>query len=328
MRASRLLSLLMLLQMRGRMTARALADELEVSVRTIHRDVEALGAAGVPVFAERGREGGFRLLGGFRTRLTGLTGAEAEALPLAGLGAIAADLGLDRVLAAAQLKLMASLPADAAARVGRIAERFYLDPTAWYRRPELPPALRDVAHAVWSQRRLQLEYASWNGVVRRTLDPLGLVFKDGAWYVVAAVDEQIRTYRVASIRQLKILETTFARPRQFDLRRHWQAWARDFERRLFKERARVRLSARGLKLLSEVSEAAAAAASEAGTGDSGWIEAEIPIESVERATWQLLHLGAEVEVLTPVALRRRLATEAGRVQALYRSRSVRPRRAG
>src|SRR5918992_3044124 len=156
MRASRLLSILMLLQTRGRMSAEALAEEVEVSVRTIYRDIDQLSAAGVPVYAERGRSGGFRLLDGWRTRLTGLTVAEAQALFLAGLPGPAAALGIGEAMEAGQLKLLASLPADWQRDARRVAARFHLDPVGWYRSEAPPPYLQQVAEAGWSDPALSI----------------------------------------------------------------------------------------------------------------------------------------------------------------------------
>src|SRR3954468_19720380 len=169
------------------MTAQALADELEVSVRTVYRDVESLSAAGVPVYADRGPAGGYRLVDGYRTRLTGLTTAEAESLFLTGMPTQAAELGLGEVLAAAQLKLMAALPPALRDRAGAIRERFMLDAPGWFRDQRSPPLLAVVADAVWEQRRLAVRYTRWDrSEVDRELAPLGLVLKNGTWYLVAA----------------------------------------------------------------------------------------------------------------------------------------------
>jgi predicted DNA-binding transcriptional regulator YafY len=181
MRASRLLSMLILLQLRGRLTADMLAAEFEVSLRTIYRDIDHLSAAGIPVYADRGPGGGFRLLDGYRTKLTGLTAAEAEALALAGLPGPAADLGLGAALGAGRLKLLAAMPAGMREGAGRIGERFHLDPLNWYRRAGPPRHLTAIAQAVWGERRLRIRYESWSTTVRRTVDPLGIVMKVGEW---------------------------------------------------------------------------------------------------------------------------------------------------
>jgi predicted DNA-binding transcriptional regulator YafY len=319
MRASRLLSLLILLQMRGRMSAEALAAEFEVSVRTIYRDVDQLSAAGVPVYAERGRNGGFLLLDGYRTRLTGFTPTEAEALLLAGVGSAAADLGVGAEAAAAQLKLLASLPPDSGASAQRVAARFHLDPVNWYNRVEPIEVLPAVANAVWNERRIKVRYESWHDLVDRHLDPLGLVLKAGVWYLVAAVKSQPRTYRVSNIRALEGLAAKAQRPPRFDLARYWAAWSRDFEARIFSERAVVKLSPLGRRILRDVSPVAAevADARHRVCKPAGWVKAEIPIESITLAARQLLRLGAEVEVLAPANLRSAIARQAEEVAALY-----------
>jgi predicted DNA-binding transcriptional regulator YafY len=189
MRASRLLSVLLLLQGRGRMTARELARELEVSVRTVYRDVESLSSAGVPVYADRGPAGGYQLLAGYRTRLTGLTGDEAESLFVSGIPEPAAvELGLGSVLAAAQLKIMAALPPELRARAGRVRERMHLDVPGWFQEVERPRHLAGIADAVWNQRVIDVRYiraGSARREVTRTLEPYGLVLKTGVWYLAA-----------------------------------------------------------------------------------------------------------------------------------------------
>jgi predicted DNA-binding transcriptional regulator YafY len=318
-RASRLLSILILLQMRGRLSAEALAREFEVSVRTIYRDVDQLSAAGVPIYAERGRAGGFALLDGYRTKLTGFTSAEANALLLAGIGEAAADLGLGGELAAAQLKLLASLPPDSGASAERVATRFHLDPTAWYSRPESLDILPTLAASVWRERRIKVRYESWKGVVDRTLDPLGLVLKGGAWYLVAAARGQPRTYRVSNIHALETTETPCQRPPRFALARYWTKWAREFEERLLSERATIEISEAGRKLMRDVNPIAAQAiaASQRPSARAGWVRADIPVEGPDYAARQLLRLGADVQVIAPRALRQAVAAEAKRVAGLY-----------
>ena len=171
MRATRLVSLLLLLQIRGQLTAQELADHFEVSVRTIHRDVESLDAAGVPVEAVRGPAGGYRLAGGYRTKLTGLTAAEAEALFVA--PAPAAELGLGGVLANARLKVLAALPAELQERASRAERYFHLDARGWFRGEDTVPHLPTIAAATWQGTRLSARYREGRKVVRRTLDPLG-----------------------------------------------------------------------------------------------------------------------------------------------------------
>lgn len=317
MRASRLLSILILLQTRGRLSAEALAAEFEVSVRTIYRDIDQLSASGVPVYAERGRAGGFALLDGYRTKLTGMTVAESDALVLAGAGSAARDLGIGFELAAAKLKLLASLPPDSGVSADRVARRFHLDTDGWYRRSQPVAALPDLAAAVWRDRRIRIAYDSWKGPVSRDLDPLGLVLKAGLWYLVAAAEGKPRTYRVSSITALTVGETPSRRPAKFDLERYWDDWRTDFEARLMAERATVRLSPEGLRLLRIISPAAAEAVDDAGKRDGDRVVAEIPIESVADATGQILHLGAEVEVLAPPALREAVKKAARAIAGLY-----------
>jgi len=319
MRASRLLTILMQLQLRGRISAGDLARDLEVSVRTIYRDVDQLSAAGVPVFSERGRNGGFELHEGYRTRLTGLTEDEAQTLLLAGIGEAAMDLGVGEAAATAQLKVLASLPPALGASALKVGARFHLDPSAWYTRGETLSYLPTLAAAVWNDRSIRLTYESWKGEVVRRVDPWGLVLKGGVWYLVAAVKGVPRTYRVSNIRTLEVLDAAFQRPADFELKRHWAGWVRTFEDRILVGRAVVQLSPTGLRRLWDVSPqaAAAAAATHRPIGDSDWIEAEIPVEETGFTARQLLGLGCEIRVRHPEVLVRALAAEAKAVSALY-----------
>ena len=314
------------------MTGPALAAELEVSVRTVYRDVESLSAAGVPVYADRGPAGGYRLLDGYRTRLTGLTSDEAESLFLAGMPGPAAELGLGGALAAAQLKLTAALPAELRDRVGRVSERFHLDAPGWFRDAEDTPFLADIASALWRDRRIAVRYRRWgNEIVERELDPLGLVLKAGVWYLVARradpatppPDKSVaapRTYRVSRVLALRVGQERAARPSGFDLAEFWGTRSEQLRAALWRDEATVRLSPRGRALVPLVcgSVEGRAVADSAGAPDEhGWIEATLPIESVQHAESMLLRLGAEVEVLAPAELRARLATTARALAARY-----------
>jgi predicted DNA-binding transcriptional regulator YafY len=322
-RASRLLSTLLLLQARGRMTAQQLADELEVSVRTAYRDLDALLQAGVPIYADRGPGGGYQLVDGYRTRLTGLTAAEAEALTLTGLPGPAAELGLGTVLAAAELKLQASLPPELAARSERVRQRFHLDAPGWFKDPddEPTPFLGAVADAVWEQHVVQVRYRTHRGENDRRLEPLGLVLKAGTWYVVSQVEGgDIRTYRVSRIQSIEVLGERFEWPDDFDLGASWQAWSARFEASMIRGEALVRLSPRGfdrfpfwwnVKATARMQETASEPDAD------GWRTAQVPIEHPEHARAELLRMGADVEVLEPEDLRQMLADSAKALAQLY-----------
>lgn len=322
MRASRLLTLLLLLQTRTRMTAQQLADELEVSVRTVYRDIESLSAAGVPVYADRGPSGGYQLLDGYRTRLTGLTADEAESLFLSGTPGAAAELGLGTVLASAQLKLMAALPPRLRARADLVRECFYLDVPGWFRDIERPAHLSAVTEAMWGRRAMHVRYRRWGQkVVTRRLEPLGLVLKAGVWYLAArAPGGEVRTYRVARILDVTLLDEHFDRPDGFDLAAYWRSWSEGYRERLYPDEAVVRLSPRAMALLGYVLGPAAArtARTTAGAPDAdGWSRAVVPIESVHQARRELLGFGADCEVLEPRELREAIAETVRELAARY-----------
>ncbi|GLY07717.1 WYL domain-containing protein [Actinoplanes sp. NBRC 101535] len=324
MRASRLLSILLLLQDRGRLTAHQLAGELDVSVRTVYRDIEALSEAGVPVYAELGAGGGYQLLDGYRTRLTGLTPQEAATIFLAGVPDAAAELGLGAVLTTAELKLRAALPDRLGRHADEIRDRFHLDAAGWFRETETNPHLAPLAGAVWEQRRCRMRYRRWRAPheVDRVIEPLGVVLKAGVWYFVAVVDpgSPPRTYRVATILELEVLDETFTRPADFDLASSWAAWAADFERRLHRAEATVRFSPAALTRIPYLMTRAMARETRdrATTPDAdGWTTITLPIESVAHAHAEFLRLGADVEVLAPPELRTLMHESAARMLTLY-----------
>ncbi|NRQ40166.1 WYL domain-containing protein [Nonomuraea sp. NN258] len=322
MRASRLLSLLLLLQTRGRMTAPELAAELEVSVRTVYRDVDALSAAGVPVYADRGPAGGYQLLDGYRTRLNGLTAEEASSLFLAGLPGPAAELGLAEVAATAELKLLAALPPEPRTQASRMRERFLLDVPSWYRDADDVPHLSEVSEAVWGQRVLHMTYQRWGRqVVDRVIHPYGLVLKGGSWYLVAAPpDGDPRTYRVARIQTVETLPGAFRWPEGFDLAEFWKAYAKEFRERMYRFEAVVKLAPDMDDLLAYTmgTDVTTAALAAAGPPDpEGWRTLTLPIESINHARWLLLRLGAGVEVIGPPELRALMAEAAAELNKMY-----------
>ncbi|GLW20953.1 WYL domain-containing protein [Microbispora triticiradicis] len=323
MRASRLLSLLLLLQTRDRVTAAELAEELEVSVRTVYRDVEALSAAGVPVYADRGPLGGYRLLDGYRTRLNGLTAEEASSLFLAGLPGPAAELGLGEFAAAAELKLLAALPPGPRSHAARMRERFHLDVPGWYRSADEAPFLTEVAEAVWEERVLRTRYRRWGPAeVERLLHPYGLVLKGGSWYLAAACSGTVRTYRVSRIIEAEVLGERFERPPDFDLAEFWRDFAEEFAARMYTAEAVVRLAPGGEDLFrytlggDVVDKALANGHAEPG----GWTRLTVPIESLTHARWLLLRLGTLVEVLEPAELRALMAEAVADLSRLYGTR--------
>lgn len=318
MRASRLLSILILLQHRARLTAEALAGEFGVSLRTIYRDIDELSAAGIPVCGDRGPGGGFRLLDGYRTRLTGLTPDEAETLFLVGLPEAANQLGLGTASARVSGKLLASLPGDSAALAARLASRFHVDPVDWYRAAEPVKHLPALTRAVLDQRSIEMTYESWTGVKRRTVDPLGLVLKAGTWYLAGRTAGKVLTFRVTGIRRLEVTARAFAWPEAFDLAAHWRDSIARFEKDLRRESAVLRLTAEGLRRLSELGRYAAEAAAAAGLPDrKGRACVRLPIENAAQAARLVLSLGDEAEALDPPAVREAVRALAGRMASLH-----------
>jgi predicted DNA-binding transcriptional regulator YafY len=302
-RATRLVSFLLLLQTRGQLTAAELANRLEVSERTVQRDALALAAAGVPVVSVRGPAGGYRLERGYRTKLTGLDASEAEALFVGP----AAELGLGRELGAARLKLLASLPAELRERADRAARLFHLDTRGWFREQDRVPCLPVIAGALWRGSRLEIRYREGAEVVSRRLDPLGLVLKAGVWYLLALRRGDERVYRVSRIVSARERGEPSSCPPDFDLAGAWARRSAAFERSrtqievtLRVQRSQVR-RLRGARVLDD--------------GERPTVVATF--EGVDHAFHSLLAHGAQVEVLAPRELRERIATAAAETVSLY-----------
>ncbi len=320
MRAGRLVSLLLLLQTRGNMTADQLAQELEVSTRTVYRDVEALSEAGVPIYADRGPLGGIRLVDGYRTRLTGLTTQEAEALFLSGLPGPAAELGLGTVVAAARLKMLAALPPELRARASRVSQRFHLDAPGWFAPTEPLVHLEALAAAVWENARLEIDYTGEDGPTTRKIDPLGLVLKAGVWYLVARRAGATRTYRVSRVTAVRPTGEGFERPESFDLASYWGESTAAFLRgrprvvaifRLLRSDLDAAADLLGTRTMSD--------AAREPDPDEYFVRLRLRFDWFDEAETASVRLGHFIEVLEPLELRERVLALARTVLERYGS---------
>ncbi|RKN75436.1 WYL domain-containing protein [Streptomyces klenkii] len=320
MRAARLIKLVLLLQSRPSMTGTELARQLEVSERTVARDVLALSEAGVPVYADRGRAGGYRLVGGYRTRLTGLGRTEAEALFLSGVPSALREMGLADAASAARLKVSAALLPELRDASASAAQRFHLDAPGWWREGDPPALLPALADAVWDDRTVTARYLRKGTEAERELEPYGLVLKGGIWYVAARAGEQFRVYRVDRFTSVVSGADRFERDEAFDLPAFWEERAAEFARSILRDRVGLRLTPEGARRLPHVTDRVAAteALEAAGAPDErGRVTVTLPVESLEVAYDQLLALGPEAEILAPPAFRERFAEAAARTAALY-----------
>ena len=319
MRADRLLSMLLLLQTHQRMTAQDLAARLEVSERTIYRDLSALGSAGVPVYAERGPGGGCMLLDGYRTNLTGMTEAEVRTLLLAGAPALVNDLGMAESLEAALLKLLAALPPRFRSHLERARQRIHIDASAWSRYEEAVPHLGAIQEAVLLDRRIRLTYHKANGeMIERVIDPLGLVAKATIWYLVAGSNGEMRVFRISRVLEVEALEEACVRPEGFDLAAYWDRWQKEFEASLPKYAVTVRVAAENVLALPQFfGDWIVPVAERAPSDVDGSLKLPLTFDSMEYARTRMLGLGTMVEVLDPPELRASVAEFAHRIAAFY-----------
>ena len=319
-RARRLVSLLLLLQLGRRWTAAELAAQLGTSVRTVHRDVEALGEAGVPVHAERGPGGGYALPAGYRSRVP-LSTDEAQALLIGAPGAAGA-LGLGALLLDARRKLLASLPTELRQAAAQAQAIFHVDEPRWFSRTDESSFLADLASAASEQRRVAVEYRRRDDVDARTLDPLGLVLKAGVWYLVGRSDDDTRIYRVSRLLAVRITETGFTRPAHFDLVAFWERSRDEFETSRPRVDVVLRVERGDVATLRDAVDWSVRPAVDSGGADcdDGRIEFRLPFERLDSAFADLVKLGGAVEVQEPDELRERLAQTGRELVARYRAR--------
>jgi predicted DNA-binding transcriptional regulator YafY len=308
---------MLFLQVHRWVTAGELARRLEVSERTIYRDMEALSAAGIPVTAERGAGGGWALLEGYRTNLTGLNPAEIQALFLTQPARLLADLGLAQASEAALIKLHAALPSMHRHNAEYIRQRIHVDMGGWRRSDEAIPCLPTLQEAIWEERKLCLTYQRSDDVtVERLVDPLGLVAKGNVWYLVAAVEAEIRTYRVSRVQEARVMEQPCVRPRGFDLAAYWAQSSADFKANLPRYPVMVRVAPAVLPWLRYAGRFAHIERIDP-PDEEGWLKLSILFEVEEEACQFVLGFGPQIEVLEPQSLREKVIQQAEEVVAFY-----------
>lgn len=313
--------MLMLLQTNGRMTADELAQRLEVSPRTIYRDLDALSASGVPVYAERGPHGGCMLMDSYRTNLTGLTENEVRALFTFTVPGLLSDLGADKDSEAAMLKLRASLPAPFQKDAAFVQQRLHLDPAAWFQPAEPVPFLSLMQEAVMQERRMRMTYRRGDGHwIKRLIDPYGLVAKASIWYVVGAIyGGMTQVYRISRIQEAALTDGRFQYPESFDLHAYWQEWCAQFEARQTRYEVELRVAPNSGPLLARhFGEGIVSLLTQSDTVDpAGGTTISLTFDSQETACQQLLGLGTAVEILAPDALREQMAHLARQLAITY-----------
>ena len=316
MRADRILSLLMLLQTRGAQTARSLATELEVTERTIYRDVTALSAAGIPVYTERGPGGGIALVEDYRTNLTGLNADEVRALFMLSIPAPLDQLGVGDELRMALLKLSAALPGSRRADEAAARQRIHLDAAWWFQSEEPTPHLKTIQSALWSDRSLDITYRSdFAAEVGMVIAPYGLVAKASVWYLVGARDDHLRVLRVSRIQQARLRDERFEHPPAFDLPSFWKSWCEEFESSRPQIPVTLRVSPSLAKILAENRPETLMAPPVIAA--DGWQTLTLTFESIEAARTRILGYGGAAEVLEPLALRRSVQDFAAQILSRY-----------
>ena len=322
MRADRLVSILLLLQVNRRTTARELAKRLEVCERTIHRDMDALSSAGVPVVADRGNGGGWRLMEAYKTNLTGLNHDEIQALFLANPPQLLNDLGLHQAAEGALIKLLAALPSMSRRDAEYARQRIHIDTAGWRNSPDNVASLAPLQEAIWQERKLQFVYERAGcEPSERVADPLGLVAKGSVWYLVATVDGAPRTYRVSRIREARVTDRPSVRPPGFDLAAYWQQSAAEFQANLPRFYATLRIGPAVSRWMSYLGRASRVEHSEPPDAN-GWSTVTMRFDVEEEACQFALSFGADAEVLEPASLREKAIASAEGLLDRYLGRRV------
>lgn len=315
MRADRLISIVLLLQTHQQLTSKQLAAKLEVSERTVHRDMEALGAAGIPVYSVQGSLGGWRLTEGYRTSLTGLKSEELSSLFLASSEQLLRDLGMQEEYDKAYQKIVAAAPASFRQDAEFTRQRIHIDGAGWHEPVDSSLCLPTIQDAIWTEQKLEITYERGAELVERVTHPLGLVAKRSTWYMVAETDGDIRTYRVSRIRSANILPESFSRPAQFHLASYWQQSVERFAADLPKYGACISVKQTRLPRIRQ--ERYMKMVSEYEDREDGWMKAEVEFNTLESACDICMSYGAELIVHRPEELRTRVIEQAAAITRLY-----------
>ncbi|MGV3266395.1 helix-turn-helix transcriptional regulator [Cytobacillus pseudoceanisediminis] len=318
MRADRLISILLLLQNNERMTTRELAKELEVTERTIHRDMEALSAAGIPVLAERGKFGGWKLLEKYRTNLTGLKADEIKTLLLSPSFEHLMDLGISEEWKEARQKLLAAIPAPLKEDVKDISNRIHIDTSTWRQTPREMKSFGIVEQAVWEEKKLQIQYEKADKQTSdRIVEPLGLVAKGNTWYLIAASEEKVKSYRVSRILDAELINENFSRPNDFDLSGYWQESKQKFISSLPRFEVEVEMSPSIIQRINFTGRFVQVMHMDS-PKDDGWISASLCFDTEQEAREYILGFGIQIKIVRPVSLRKSVGEMAESVVNLYK----------
>lgn len=321
MRADRLISIMLLLQARGRLTARQLAAELGVSERTIYRDIIALSAAGIPIYTEGGHGGGITLIEEYRATLTGLNPNEARALSMLAIPQPLVKLGVAPDLKSAMLKLSAALSVSARESETRARQRVLLDARWWFQKDEDTPHLQTIQQALWQDSMLEISHlGAFEVPISQVVAPLGLVAKTNIWYLVASSDSRIKVIAVARITAARILDGFFERPADFDLAGFWHAWCEEYEASRPHYTVIASVSPTLNKVLPKVlGRQPITFSSPPPEAQPGWQTVTLTFESFEDARSRILGLGSAIQVIEPLALRTSIMDFAEQTLKVYRA---------
>lgn len=337
MKAERLLSILLLLQNNGKLTTKELAHRLEVSPRTILRDMEDLSSAGIPIYAERGANGGWRLSEGYQTRLTGMKAEEIQALILNHSSTLLTGLGIKQNLEAAFQKLLAAIPGQMQKDIDLVRTRIHIDGAGWHQSKEAFKHLSIVQEAVWQEKKLYIKYQRGQDMIERVVCPLGLIAMKSIWYMAAQVDHGdpayledesgaipedqktenlLRSYRISRIAEAKLLDQTFSRPPNFNLAEFWETSTKQFKAALPRYPARVVTNSKTLQHLAKMMFVQVLHVAELNEKESG-VEAELQFNTLESAVEIILGLHTQIKVLEPLELQNEVQSKARAILSLY-----------